>query len=393
MARTLGVPGLVWARFRPAPALVLATLLAVSCTEAYQPEATPYQIVGAECTPHGAAIVLRSVGAGKPGFAGGPEFAGGFGDRAREPNYNDCQRLAKLGAGGLGYGPLAFILPYSDVLDTLTRARVDAGDVLVAAIVIEAMPGSHPYPQLHMDGGLNCAYLAANGSNLTMRISAMGGTSECPVTGAPAGSPQLMVNHVPASSAEVPSTTRWEEGRVGATIQPYFGIRCPDGWCEAGPAGVVHEPPASANSADPPQRRIKGWYDRQFLMDVQAGTPVRSHVLGSIFPHEDLATYDVQKFKDGWTEVATIEMSDVLAKYQTRYGLSEGTNRLELRIDGSNQWLGRIIDPNDSMFDVRIVPGHTHTQPIAVARWGWFDDDETMWVRCADGCCQVSGPE
>jgi hypothetical protein len=319
-------------------------------------------------------------------------FLAPFGDRTTEPTTNDCQRLSRPGGPHGQYGPLAYLLPYSQVLDTLSAERLDVADVLVASIVVEASGNQNAYPQLHLMVGVNCAYLRGRGNSLRVRILRLGVNAKCHPNAATNGAPQLSVYVHNVALPDVPSVGRWEEGMVGATTQPYFGIRCPAGWCEVGPASLVREPPLA--SGGPKQRRIKGWYDRQVLAHIDDnGQLVRSGVVGSIIPDENLGTYEVADFQAGWLPVAMIEMGATLLKYETTFGLKQGRNRLDLMIDATGRWRGRITADTGEQFAVEIVPAHLHHNPAAVARWGWWENDETMWVRCAYGCCQVSGPE
>jgi hypothetical protein len=353
------------------------------------PGVSPENVIGTDCTPHGAAVALIGV---QHTLYDSTAFLAPFGDRTIEPNTNDCQRLSRPGGPNGQYGPLAYLLPYSAVLDTLTKARLNEADVLVAAILVDTAENVTAYPELHLRGGLNCAYLRGSGNSMRVRILRLGATPECDPDATTNGAPQLNVYVHAVALSDVPSVGRWEEGMVGATTQPYFGIRCPAGWCEVGPASLVREPPLASSGAK--QVRIKGWYDRQILAHIDNnGQLARSGVVGTIIPDEDLGTYEVSDFKAGWLPVAIVEMGATVQKYEKAFGLKQGRNRLELTIDVNGGWKGRITAADGKEFAVKIVPAHLHHDPAAVARWGWWENDETMWVRCAYGCCQVSGPE
>lgn len=352
--------------------------------DSIQPESTPERVVGTPCTPHGAASRLGLQEERE-------QFTRSFGDEPDEVLYNDCQRLIKAGPGGLEYGPLAMILSYSRVLDTLSVARLAVAEVLVAAIAIDAVEGDPSYPSLRLQGGLNCAYLTEMGGarHVIMEHTTAG---FCNPNGS-SGGPHLTVSTAPNQDpVEIPSTARWEEGSTASQVQAYFGMKCPDGWCEVGPTSLAsREPPIGNPPADPVQRRVKGWYDRQFLADIGPTGPFRSAVNGSIVPHEQLGSYTPGQFKSGWRTVAFVELDGTIAKYQNDYGMIMGRNELQLMIDPTNNWVARVIDPNGAIFtQLKVVQAHKHTDLIPAARWGWSDDDEVMWIRCLEGCCEVS---
>jgi hypothetical protein len=92
--------------------------------------------------------------------------------------------------------------------------------------------------------------------------------------------------------------------------------------------------------------------------------------------------------------------------YDVKLGLVEGENQIFLRVvDGD--WQVKLVhrSPPDVTADLADHPElggamatagfaaqrHPHPGfPIpGTLRWRWLADDETIWVRCDDGCCQV----
>jgi hypothetical protein len=36
-----------------------------------------------------------------------------------------------------------------------------------------------------------------------------------------------------------------------------------------------------------------------------------------------------------------------------------------------------------------MASGSSGVIPEGAVRWAWSDDDESLWIRCADGCCTI----
>jgi hypothetical protein len=171
--------------------------------------------------------------------------------------------------------------------------------------------------------------------------------------------------------------------------------------------------------------RIKGWYDEQRLA-VEAGAGLRPEdALGTIIPDARLNTRnDTMDFHRRWIPVARAAFSGFPANYPytSKFGFTSATmgggrfNKVDMChgsaaeclrqapipsqcTDGPFKWWARISPAAQGADPVyRCVERHGHEAlniPLipATARWRWLANDETLWVRCAQGCCTVTGEE
>lgn len=190
-----------------------------------------------------------------------------------------------------------------------------------------------------------------------------------------------------------PAVARWDYDNNYKN--QLIGIKCGDGWCEIGRHVKLVNKHAGGK-----KRRVKGWFDEQRLA-VRSGTgPLKpTDSVATIFAVDNLESYNKKEDFKEWTQVATITSPYEYPKLGIT-GVPGIEAEVYLKFLGDTTWSAQIvsIDKNGDAitspaFQVKRIE-HTDSDSIpGVARWGWDDNDETIWVRCANGCCQVVPPK
>ena len=240
---------------------------------------------------------------------------------------------------------------------------------------------------------------------------------------------------------EIPPVARWDwDGHRG---EQYVGIACPSGWCELygenphTPHGHHGSPnyhvPTGLNLVGHEGQvvRQKGWYDQEYLASTisKSGTQPElddAGALGTVFPVPALGTRNTQDYHLGdFVPVAWISISPLSKGYAGKYGFSSNiappqrpdVNALFLcRDDGHkkckvklkhqcsptrDQASGDLYyarlgaspdDPNGTDFCVDFIGTTLGVPTPGTVRWRWLDDDQTIWVSCPSGCCQIHPP-
>jgi len=215
---------------------------------------------------------------------------------------------------------------------------------------------------------------------------------------------------------DLPAAARWE---WSASKTQVIGVRCATRWCQVAPAGTpaTEMEPTPANNGKPTKEerrngRFKGWYDLQVLADKNAqGQLVPSGVIGRFHPNKKSRMQ--MSSKNTWYfvgEIILLQMNSgavVPAKY-TNMGLALGTNQLKMCRGSYADCLGTGSPPAPcaatsepvwgqivsqigtagNLFPVCALADATYNTAIWSTRWAWHPNDEGMWVRCLNGCCQ-----
>jgi hypothetical protein len=214
---------------------------------------------------------------------------------------------------------------------------------------------------------------------------------------------------------DIPAVARWDwDPRTG---QYSIGLKCGAAWCEVGPRpDFASSPGLSVNAAWPKGKRrvhrIKGWYDEQWLAvpNIVRPTPrpganaaaVRPAVglMAQVIPDSLLKDRTKHEFVADWVQVATIRIPDVagVRNYTSKLGLRPGENQLFLKGEESSpNWRARVVPPVGAPTEFDVIR-HDHSADVAsiswfripaTTRWRWMPDDETIWARCLEGCCEV----
>lgn len=174
--------------------------------------------------------------------------------------------------------------------------------------------------------------------------------------------------------------------------------------------------PDYADSATSKKAGNNGWSDEQRLALPDSTGPyplkLRHGPLVKIIPHDDLEKMEMEQFQiQGWQFVARFIVTPIPEMPTLGYSklsLNPGErNYLFLRHSRAG-WEALIgpgcenpaKDPNCSGTRHRVQEieqhekGDTRTKlPPGTARFVWSDDDETVWIRCVSGCCQVGSKQ
>jgi len=336
------------------------------------------------------------------------------------PEFHDCQRL--LIDRATTYGPLVGVFASNTLgVSGSTGSRLPVAEVVNFDVV--------EYTPLGIKPQFNCLYMfrdsaAANGIAAYM-VSVGRVEKACLNEYAPSmsGTPLLVIPHTPPPPLnweDIPAVARWDWDPV--TRRQYIGIRCDLQWCEVGPQdgfglSTAHTYPF-AHKREQRTFWIKGWYDEQQLAAKSGNSLWPLPAVGTVVPDSSLGDYSDATFPTSrWVPAARVAIRPYRTEYMSKLGLGPAViphrmNKLELckapwttcaaSAGGSpaqptvnctgtaNDWWARMITPTgQTKYFCVVRTAHTHAIE-GTARWRWLLEDETIWVRCAEGCCQVN---
>lgn len=341
-------------------------------------------------------------------------------------------RLDSLWVGtGLGGPPSKLPCPQSRVVVNGDPCyNLQAGDSVPVEgngfPFAEVVSWSGTYSDLGVQPGYNCLYLFDPAAPKAFMVAQGPSNGKCAqLNSAPSPAPnvtQLSVrlNVIPTyAPGDYPPVARWDWDRRNA--KQYIVIRCGAASCDVGREALQASDVYQDNNgvALPAQKRvveIKGWYDEQRL-DI--GHP--SKIRGSAFPAPGLHTFKIADFTDTWVPTAFIALSKPHQKYQGlfNYGshlIGPGVKFAELDTielchgpncnvptsaqlnctwgSASNdvQWWARIKSgSSDPKYKCVVRRGHEGLGDSipGTVRWRWMGNDETVWMRCDVGCCEI----
>lgn len=339
---------------------------------------------------------------------------------------------------------------YGEMAAVLVRYRFDA--VLLARLGSEGndsigttgLPAAEiisegEYLPLGIQAGFNCLLLAENGKAWMVAMGRDHRGFQCDTlaigTRTRGTATLLSVSMDPPERdvAAVPPVTRWEWDSLSG--QQLIGIKCrPRVWCTVGPTGH-HAMPGRVFANNAPLPRARGWLDEQYLADVMPTTSTAVHgaiplrvtpIVGTAYPAEHLEDWTMQSGHNVWIPVAYVALSGPLPPYENKLGLSNtphASNGLAALNSisfcaGNRQGCGVPLRVRSCSSTPEIWAKVTSPIPLAsgssmtylcvryrphsalsgaaapfdipaVVRWRWKPNDETMWVRCPAGCCEV----
>jgi hypothetical protein len=202
-----------------------------------------------------------------------------------------------------------------------------------------------------------------------------------------------------SDAANYPATVRIDTDDNDRT-RLHIGVKCGNAWCDIkkdkkDPSGLSH--PGKKKG------KVKGHFDVQYLAGESGITGIISptDTRGSILPAEYLETtnFDCTNCGNGdWKPAAEVKVENVDDKYRTRYNFTEPTtteswNKVEMRHETNDDtWAARVTATTGVVqyLNVRYTPNLNGQDRRYGARWRWRDKDESMWVSCSAGCCDIS---
>ncbi len=297
--------------------------------------------------------------------------------------------------------------------------------------------GTIRYDPLGIEPGFNCLNLFRDpkGGHWRAKVVPMGQDSTCTESvRLPDAAPgkELTVrtlSPIGFPDSAYPPVARWDWDPVAD--EQYIGIKCGRAWCEIGDSGFASSrehtfamtwppvDPAPGGSPTMAERmrvvRIKGWYDEERLaVPSPNGALHPGSAWGAIFPHPVLGRWKrPEHFENRWVPVASAVLEGTSLPYSDKLNFAEGTNRISL-CQGSREGCSRAAggaalpncpdSPGGGAWWTKIVSATGRTgyhcvvyrshaaSPFgmpAAARWRWSETDQKVWVRCAQGCCEL----
>lgn len=303
------------------------------------------------------------------------------------------------------------------------------------------------YSPLNLLEGFNCLHFfrrqSANGApGWVAKITPVGrdGEAQCaeplPASAATDGPVFAVDRGTTKPDSELPPVARWDWDPVNEV--QYIGIRCENAWCEVRPK---LEPGQTPHPSPSLPATVKGWYDEQLLaLPPVPPAPVTavSAIMGTVVPEPNLGQPmgqdgETSIYLNTWKSVASVRLDRSPGGYASKlnfvattgtdaqnhvalcYGITQRNgfnpcipNRVGLTVPipkdangkGCSGWFTRVGRNPDGSGNEKYFcatrRGHdmdTNGNPIphipGVVRWRWALDDETMWIRCLQGCCEV----
>lgn len=343
------------------------------------------------------------------------------------PEFHDCQRfITKDG----GYDSL-FAIYAAFHLESLPCGLSRCGVGTAAAVGIPAatiLSYGGNYSPLGIKNGFNCLYLW-NPPDWKAAMIPQSANADCrykrTVEPLPPEAVPLTVRVIapvalpPFRDREYPPVARWDWDQ--ASKQQSIGIRCGVAWCEVGGAssgaGLGYPPPlifdpvpglVPSTAATNAVTRVKGWFDAQLLAKRTSGTgglkvrPTGNR--GYVVPNPVLGDLQQSHFEGHWVHAATAVMD---SDYQSTVHFAKGENRIYLcygtgcRVPSTEvgcpegtintMWWARVVAPGARpTYRCVVYRGYPYALDVpGTVRWRWQADDETIWIKCPSGCCEL----
>jgi len=338
------------------------------------------------------------------------------------PEYHDCQRLIQKNRT---YGPLVAVFAWDKLellSDSLAKLQGKPERALAAAEVWN-VNRTTTYSPLLLRPGFSCLYMYKDAARWRAKLVYKGWPEpKCniPVDPNAISGLDLEVRPIPTTSTDftvddVIPAARWEWDPVNSGY--YFGLKCePTRWCEIGLPTFKSSTKYSVNPAWPKasrhNREIKGWYDEQRLARPDGAGNLVPSIVGTVLPVADLKTRTATDYTGKWSKVANVSLSEASSFYQSKFNfvkpvgndsttvwICRGNSCPEIRPefkcdihpDDTVPWWAKITAPGRKPIYKCVEywsnPGGA-LAPGSV-RWRFISNDDTIWVTCPHGCCQV----
>lgn len=192
----------------------------------------------------------------------------------------------------------------------------------------------------------------------------------------------------------------------GAGRLPFIGVPCGGAWCEIGMNLGAYQRPGHYVGRGSVSENAKGWHDEQQVAYGGGTGSLRRGARASIIPEAGIAAPPTDAYVTPHPQgtgvigmkVATIWFQgDPVDKYEESWGLRGGRTSVWLRrIDVSGRptlqaqfTRSQYPDPVGTWFLVAHAD-HRNIEIPSTARWLWNPEDETIWLACEQGCCEVT---
>ena len=326
----------------------------------------------------------------------------------------------RLNNGHGVYAHWAGTVPAVGLKDRTAASFATIGEPVAAILV--APEGSLALPQSYLNLklrlGANCVYLKFMGGSqyqgyIIPETGNGGGAAGLPCVANPTVTASdrvdvVAIKHPRFSHRDsVPPAARFHEAKfhgVTGLPQPLFGVKCDDRWCVLGPSNTNIRPILqAANHPNEKKWVVRGWGDMQHLgVFVSPNTPLQlsGNLEAAIIPGPATEFTSAAQFEPSFAHAATVYISGNPegTKYDTGWGFKTGTNEIQIqKAAGQDSWTGQVVSHGQGcpstgcLKTVRVVKENHGTNPPGIVRFRWDEADEGVWVRCADGCCKVSG--
>ena len=343
------------------------------------------------------------------------------------PEFHDCQRFINKKGGYESLYAIYAAFHLESLPCGLSRCGVGTATAVgIPAATILSYGGN--YPSLGIRNGFNCLYLW-NPPDWKAALIPQAANPDCrykrTVEPLPPEAVPLTVRVIsnaafpPFRDAEYPPVARWDWDP--ASSQQFIGIRCGIAWCEIGgpstgsglgyPPAVTFDPVPGlmpSTAATNAVTQVKGWFDAQWLakrMDGTGNLKVLPTVnRGFIVPNPVLGDVQQSHLEGHWVHAATAVLD---ADYQSTVHFVKGENKIYLCHgpgcgvssddvkcpEGSvnTLWWARITVPGSRPV-YRCVVYRSYPSGLTVpgtVRWRWQAEDETTWIKCPSGCCEL----
>lgn len=349
------------------------------------------------------------------------------------PEFHDCQRFIRRDGTYDSLYAIYAAFHLDSLPCGLNRCGVgQTGAVAAPAATILSYGGT--YASLGIGNGFNCLYLWGPPDWKAVMIPQYD-NPDCryrrsvdplPTTVIPLSVRAIQPASVPPfRDREYPPVARWDWDSL-SRLQ-FIGIRCGLAWCEVGapsvaptgspplPTPLPFDPVTGLNAATATTKAVtmvKGWFDAQRLAEAipaatTGGMRVRpSGVYGYIVPNPVLGDLQQSHFDATWVHVA---WAIVDANYHSTVQFVRGRNKISLcygtatrcrvppdKVGCSEEttnimWWAKIQAPGGpEAYRCVVWRGYpTGIDVPGTVRWRWQANDETNWIKCPSGCCEI----
>jgi len=311
----------------------------------------------------------------------------------------------------------------SDTLAALQDSMIQTP----TALALVYLPQGGAYPTLNLTDRFGCLVVMRAVATVRAWMVPVPTEAGCDVTFSTA---QLSTaNRISAKSPQqskspIPPVARWDWD--DSTQTQFIGVKCGDSWCEFGQrAGFATRPPYATGTPAPlnvPSYGVKGAFDEQRLAEWNTGVLVAATNRATIVPTPELQSItDTGPTPGNWVRVARAHIGPAEGTYRNQLNViasvvAEGATGVstmylcrsmtdecmpaeplkKFDLSGCTRgadnayWVARVAQAGDSKYYCVLQRRHDPAFVVpAVVRWRWRANDETVWVSCSRGCCEV----